>query len=649
MMDQQTDNNTPLKESLQGAEVLSLDVFDTCVFRRTGYPFHVFRLMECETGKSPRFARIASACKGFSTSRLQAEWHAAGELREKTGKDQVRLEEVYEKFREMTGIGPEDAEDLMRFELESEQKVILPNPEILELAQEAQRLGIRIVYITDMYLERGFIIDILRPCGFPVDEEDVFVSGEHRVGKLAGGLYDIAQQKIGVPFSKWVHVGDNCESDIKNARKRGIKALQYPKLVDTITQKDLEGRGREKLHSLPVQSDQSLAMGIRNAAIYQNSLKNKSSDFWYRLGFEQAGILVLGFVNWLVDQCIQDRNEMMVFMSRDGHLLKHCFELICEWRGLSIKTVYLQGSRKAVIFPSLSSLDEEELRMLTFTGAKTVAQFLRRCDLDPMEHQQEIIDSGFSGPNDDARNPNFFNKLKTLFNKLCFVILKNSAEQFKLASVYMDDIGIPAGGKIGVVDVGWYGHPYEGFERLMRLSDRKVDATGYFLGTCKGARCRMERGLKMKSYLMNLSEPREVQHVVENAIPLIEFLFLAPHGTCLGFEETEDGVRPILEDCDEGELENIEKAMKVQEGILDFFETVRPLMTDFPHIELDPTGAFYPYSRTIMTPTAEEADMIGDLTHAGGFGSSAHERIADPKLPVEHSMWITGVLVRKKR
>lgn len=638
---------TTFEEGLSSADVLSLDIFDTCLFRRVGHPTHVFRLMEHEMRHIQKFRRLSGGDAGFSSLRVRAERQARQKLTQQGMSAEATFDEIYQEFQIIAQLNKEDIAELMLLEMSAERKVLTANPQILQLATNAQEQGKQVIYVSDMYLPEDFIAGILKENGFPVVDGRVFVSGQYRASKWVGDLYDIVAKRIDVPFSRWFHVGDNDESDVKKASQKGIKAYHYPKLSDIVAKKDAEGR--KVLRLMPTDNEQSLALGLRNANLYYGNYdKNRQNDFWYQLGFERGGILILGFVNWLIDQCLREKNDVMVFLARDGYILKRCFDLVCEWRGLNIKSVYMYASRKALQFPALIGYSQNERNFLLSFGAGSVAQYLDRCDLNPADCQREIIECGFTGPDDMTDQSDSYPKMCKLFVKLHSKILNHAADQSRLVIKYLDELQIPTQGHIGLVDIGWYGSMQESFQRFMRLTARDVQVNGYYLGLQAPAKERIERGQKMKGYLTYIAQPESIHQCVMESVELIEFLHLAPHGTCLGFEETEEGIRPILPDNNPDEQENVARAMMVHEGVMQFFKAVQPIVTGFPHMDLDAMGAFYPYAQTINDPTIEEAQMLGGLTHAQGFGTSALQSITDPKKPVQDVMWKKGAKVLRK-
>jgi predicted HAD superfamily hydrolase len=50
--------------------------------------------------------------------------------------------------------------------------------------------------------------------------------------------------------------------------------------------------------------------------------------------YTRAASLFLGFTLWLIEQARRDKIDLLVFLARDGHVMKRCFDLICGWKGI---------------------------------------------------------------------------------------------------------------------------------------------------------------------------------------------------------------------------------------------------------------------------------------------------------------------------
>lgn len=102
---------------------------------------------------------------------------------------------------------------------------------------------------------------------------------------------------------------------------------------------------------------------------------------------------------------------------------------------------------------------------------------------------------------------------------------------------------------------------------------------------------------------------------------------VAPHGTCLGFDDVGGVIVPRLEN-NPFEAENAAKALKVQDGTLTFVHDARALIERYPHLVLDNRGAFFPYAQVLKDLTKPEAETLGELTHVQSFGKSERAYIA---------------------
>jgi predicted HAD superfamily hydrolase len=355
--------------------------------------------------------------------------------------------------------------------------------------------------------------------------------------------------------------------------------------------------------------------------------QDDSSDFWFRMGYERAGMLLLGFTLWLSEQLKQDGIETIIFLARDGHIMKRCFDLVQEWKGEPIQSIYLYGSRRALVFPALLTMDDDDLTFLASGVRETVRNYLGRCGLDPEAFEMAVRTSGLPSLDYRIESGDDWLAVRKLFQTIARDVLRAASAESRHVLTYFDQLGIPSTGHVAIVDIGWLGSMQHGLEKLFRLSGRSCSVSGYYVGVHDGACHRVKSGQRMKGYLTTLGQPDELNKWILECVELIEFLFLAPHGSCLGFDDIGGEIVPRLEDS-QFDADNTAKALKVQEGVLAFLEEARPLIERYPHLVVDSRGAFFPYAEVIMNPTRVEAETLGNLTHVQNFGKSERAYIA---------------------
>ena len=194
-----------LKNKINKAEVISFDIFDTLLLRPYLKPTDLFRHME-----------EAYHATGFATARIEAEKTIRKLHREK---EEVSLDEIYEQISE-------SFQNFKEKELEWEAEVSQPNLEVKQIFDYARSLGKRLIIISDMYLSRQFLAELLSRGGVS-GYEKLYVSSEMKLTKHTGNLYQYVCHDLNLSPEKILHIGDNEHSDVSLAHLAGLLAYHY--------------------------------------------------------------------------------------------------------------------------------------------------------------------------------------------------------------------------------------------------------------------------------------------------------------------------------------------------------------------------------------------------------------------------------------
>ena len=171
--------------------IVSLDVFDTALFRTVFEPKDIFKLIEDKVGKD------------FYKKRIEAEKKAAEEF------TFYNLGDIYKYLPEFSAFD----------ELEMEYKNCIANFNILNMYNKNPE---KYVFISDMYLPSYQIEGLLEKVGYKTPR--VFVSCEMRAMKAGGKLFQKVQDKVGKISC---HYGDNYIADIEGAKLAGIQKVVF--------------------------------------------------------------------------------------------------------------------------------------------------------------------------------------------------------------------------------------------------------------------------------------------------------------------------------------------------------------------------------------------------------------------------------------
>ena len=374
-------------------QIVSFDVFDTLISRPFREPSDLFHMLEDKWQKVNRRCMLS-----FAAARAEAE--ASARVWARGRREDVDLYDVYNALRVTSG-ATEDCADDMRFaECEAEIEFCQPRQAGIVLYRLARALGRRVVLISDMYLDKATITAMLEKC-VVTDFDAFFLSNEENALKWNGGLYRKALAALNVPPESILHIGDNWNNDFLQPRELGMHSLHHPRAMDVMTD-----RARTSLAILGMESaasfggnaslQTSLSFRCMQALTANRFFDNgfapttKESNFAANpaiLGYYAVGGHVLALAQWLIDRARADGVKRLVFLARDGWLVKQAVDLLLP-PDSDIETCYHPASRRCLL-PALtahpSGFYNLPVNIPAYSVRKTV-QLLNFCTVDrPMD------------------------------------------------------------------------------------------------------------------------------------------------------------------------------------------------------------------------------------------------------------------------
>lgn len=291
------ENAQDFSRIIEGADVISFDVFDTLLIRPFSNPTDLFEFIE----------KVENA-PGFSEARQIAE-----KMARKIYPDEIRFDEIYDnidkKFRY-----------LKDKELEYEFKLLRLNRNIYDLYRQACEKNKIVIATSDMYLPREFLELVLKKENY--DKLDkVFVSSENRHTKGNKKLYLDILSYYKIAPSKIVHIGDNIIADKEKPREIGIKSYKIKKITEIFdTPANLKWIQFYK-------NNERLSSSIHYALIsmHRDIEIKLDKSYWNMIGYRLGGPLVLGYLYFCVSIAKKHGIEKLLFVSRDGWSLEKIY------------------------------------------------------------------------------------------------------------------------------------------------------------------------------------------------------------------------------------------------------------------------------------------------------------------------------------
>ncbi len=421
----------------------SFDIFDTALVRRCGRPETVWRLMG-----SRLWPEDTAQAATFYNWRAHAE---KGPL--------ATIESIY-AVPEAGSFAPYTADQLRQAEMEEEARQLCVNPKVKSVIESHRQKGDKILFISDMYLPSAFLADILRREGCLTGDEKVVVSCEagackHQQGRLYA---EVAKSDIARTVDSWIHYGDNRFSDVRYARKHGIKAVHVTAPF-TATERLWMAMSSTLWNGWQMSALAGIARNVR-LKFGDTPVVRMAADF--------VAPAYISYVRFVIAEARRKGIKRLYFLNRDSYILLKIAEQLPH-DGIELR--YLYVSRRSLMVPYLRECRDEDyiaiadrnnligrdsdhlLWQLQYTRAELQAAYgmelpFRR--IINASQQQQFMDMLF-------RNDSFTPEFK-----------KRADGQFELLKEYFRQEGLLDDAKTAMVDVGWLGTSRLMINRLLK-------------------------------------------------------------------------------------------------------------------------------------------------------------------------------------
>lgn len=348
-------------------------------------------------------------------------------------------------------------------ELAQEKRVITLDPGILE---RIRRDGAtRRIFISDFYMPKSAIFELLASVGVAEHFHDGYVSCDVHLNKHSGRLFDHVLRAECCPPAQMEHIGDNAQSDVESPRRRGIVVSQYLPAESQRLRQDNEARfTRRELAAVPPASH-APATSLDALAM-------------------TAAPLFVGFAQFLIFRVRQLKLPELYFFTREGEFFLRLYRALREaspFRDMLPAGRLLAVSRLATFAPSMQRLDLVELmRVWRLYWVQSPRGLLSTLGLCSDENLALFARQGLS-PDQRVPRPWLDPRVQAVIADHDFRAAAEAqfAQRRELLLDYCRQEGITnAGGRYGVVDIGWRGTIQDNLALLLP----KAHFSGLYLG-----------------------------------------------------------------------------------------------------------------------------------------------------------------------
>ncbi|MEB7781078.1 CDP-glycerol glycerophosphotransferase family protein [Mammaliicoccus fleurettii] len=328
----------------------SFDIFDTILQRKTLRPEGIFYFVKEKLLRTS--TNIPSyVIQNYPRVRIQAENYVRDYYRKSQYiRNDKRLEidfiDIINRIQSTYDLNDYDSKLLYDLEIEAELLNIEKRDDGYEEITRLIDRGEKVVLISDMYLPKSIIKQMLKSVNPKLERLPIYLSSEGGNQKSTSLLYLDVFEDLKYDYKNWIHYGDNNNADINVPKRLNIIPIKQ-KLLD-FNNYESQFVNRNKNYDTYLLG--TLLARFRN--------KNKSTLEYYVFGYISS--YFVPYVHWTIKKAIKEEIETLYFISRDGELLKKIADKIIEKKNYDIKTKYIYGSRKAWRIPSfIDEIDDE--------------------------------------------------------------------------------------------------------------------------------------------------------------------------------------------------------------------------------------------------------------------------------------------------
>lgn len=509
------------------AQVVSFDIFDTLLVRPWFAPDNLFDFMELVVARRfgiPEFARLR---------------HEAERLARLRGRNfDVGIADIYAEFAALIQ-DPQKAQAIRALEEHAEWTMLAPNAEVCEAARNLAAKGKRLVAVSDMYLEEEFLRKLLKKNDLDIFAA-IYVSNSVGKRKDDGTMWRELPRWQDTEAGQWVHVGDNEHSDVQRPLIEGfavpvhvMKAADQFRLFNETATEWMRPQYWQEGLLLGLLANRIFLKGRAcSPLVLDNTARSITITSLRDFGYLVIGPALTSFMAWLLREARRERISMLLYVSREGHLLKKAHDLISGSYGelnadAPPAASYFLSSRTTACFAALNDAESIEL-LLNARFRGSLADLLRLRigieDIAPFVNRlgEECLFRPGELPIDRPR-------YRELLGKCLDLLVERAATEREHYRRYAS--ALIGGHRAALVDIGYSATIQRALATFM-----EGIAGGFYFVTLDQAQRAETSGQFAKGCFGNKLNPFTTQLPMFKYSLLLEAAMTAPDGQFLGFD-----------------------------------------------------------------------------------------------------------------
>ena len=489
-----------IKRTIEQSEIrtISVDIFDTLLLR-TLHP------------ESARFYRIAQAWQRVlhkdvisATTLMEMRAEVTQALRavdeDRGGDGEITINDIVESVIHLLesryDLTLSDtrrqtlASALIEAELQTEEAMLIPNHTLKALLIDAKTRGMRLYFLSDMYLSGDHIRRLLRHCSCDGLFDDGVTSSDIGMNKGTGRAYErmILQQGFGtIDIRTHLHIGDHSYCDVLMPQRLGIRSIHYDPHTRRIGRHLVRMvRSVQRVTSRWARL-RSVAQQYRRTMRQTHSTLSTAERIAYDIGTRLAPA-VASYISFL-GLYTEKTGETITFLSREGE----AFSALLQKMKVDAPHIILSTINRHLV---LCATLHEVLHTSSRTHDERLSRFVidRFCDenIPSFLHSLSVTDEErdfiirtlrftqyTKKTNDHTIIIDALRRIYEKNEKMRSILSEKSSELIQVLQQH----SIAGAKRMLIADIGWLGTMQYLLEIVFEKQGIDIDVHGLYLGT----------------------------------------------------------------------------------------------------------------------------------------------------------------------
>ncbi len=586
------------KQYVDKIKVLSLDCFDTLLWRKTVAPRDVFH----DLSQAPLFSKY-----GFSAlMRTRGETLACQLKRVQEGSTQATLQDIYRAI--FSDLNLDAINELVAAELAQEIEACFAFQPVVDLIRLAKQCNKKIIIVSDTYLQETQLKTLLEsklPQDVMAMIDKIFCSCDHGRGK-AEGLFESVINKLYLPANNILHLGDNLIADFNAAKAMGMSSLHFVQHSNNIS----ELIRMQSLATGYIDSTFRTSRSLCNP--YRALFAMNTSDLPENIvGYASLGPVMYSFARFVCDEVealrLAGKKVKVLFLMRDAYLPA----LICETLTGQPIGANVRISRFAAIASSFRTVNDIDLYLAENISSFRYEDMCKQLLLSPETTKHIIAKTKAASQPAEA-----FAKLIHKNENQDFIFKASTAYRARLKLYLEKQVALEAGDTLMFVDLGYTGTAQIKLAPVFK-DEMDVEIIGRYLISL-----RSQNWLETRKGLIDARHYSDnVLTMLVTYIALIEQLSTSSEHSTIEFNEDGD---PIYGDHQIAQ-QQLDALKNVQAECVRFAREVEDYLSAI-NVSLSATelrdAAILSLTRFLFLPSKNELQFLQAFQHDVNLGTN---------------------------